>query len=221
MLFLYAVPFSFSYVSLSTGTGALILFGAVQATMLIAGVASGERPLPLQWTGIALAIGGLVYMVLPGVSAPSPTGSALMAVAGVAWGLYSLRGRGAEDPLAETGANFVRSVPLAVAVSVIALGDLHLTARGAALAVASGAAASGLGYVIWYAALRGLSATAAAIVQLSVPVLAALGGVVFMGETISRRLLIASALILGGVLLALTRRRARVGEASGSASLRP
>jgi drug/metabolite transporter (DMT)-like permease len=216
LLFLYAVPFSFSYVSLGAGTGALILFGAVQATMLIAGVVSGERPRPRQWTGLVLAIMGLVYMVLPGVSAPSPAGSALMGVAGVAWGLYSLRGRGADDPLAETGANFARSVPMALVVSVIALDGAHFTTRGATLAVASGALASGLGYVIWYAALRGLSATAAATVQLSVPVLAALGGVVFMGETVTGRLLVASVLILGGVLLALTRRQAGIGDRSSS-----
>ncbi len=203
MLFLYAVPFSFAYNSLATGTGALILFGAVQATMLIAALISGERPHALQWGGLLLAIGGLVYLLLPGVSAPSPSGSALMAVAGVAWGLYSLAGRGAADPLAETGANFLRTVPMVLAVSLLNLADMEVTQTGAVLAIASGALASGVGYAIWYAALGGLTATLAATVQLSVPVVAAAGGIVFMAETITMRLMIASALILGGVMLAL------------------
>lgn len=207
LLFLYAVPFSFAYDSLATGTGALILFGAVQATMLIAAVTSGERPGLLQWAGLATAVVGLVYLVLPGVSAPAPGGSALMAVAGIAWGFYSLRGRGVTDPLAETAGNFVRSVPMVAAVAIATIGDLHLSPHGALLAVTSGALASGLGYAIWYAALRGLTATVAATVQLSVPVLASAGGVIFMAEAITHRLLIASVLILGGVGLALLRPR--------------
>jgi len=202
-LFLYAVPFSFAYQSLATGTGALILFGAVQATMLIAAVLAGERPGVLQWVGLATALGGLVYLVLPGVSAPEPIGSALMAVAGVGWGVYSLRGRGASDPLAETAGNFVRTLPMVAVVSAAALSDVHITAPGAVLAVSSGAVASGVGYAIWYAALGGLTATIAATVQLSVPVLAAIGGVLFMAEAITARLLLASLLILGGVALAL------------------
>ncbi len=203
MLFLYAVPFSFAYNSLTAGTGALILFGAVQATMLIAALISGERPHALQWAGLLLAIGGLVYLLLPGISAPPAIGSALMAVAGVAWGLYSLAGRGAADPLAETGANFLRTVPMVLAVSLLSLADMEVTQTGALLAIASGALASGVGYVIWYAALGGLTATLAATVQLSVPVIAAAGGIVFMAETITMRLMIASVLILGGVMLAL------------------
>ena len=154
LLFLYAVPFSFAYDTLTTGTGALILFAAVQATMLVAGLAAGERPRLLQWTGLAAALGGLTYLVLPGVTAPSPTGSVLMAVAGIAWGLYSLHGRGAVDPLGENRDNFVRSIPMVAVVSLLSMGNLEMTPVGALLAVASGALASAAGYAIWYTALR-------------------------------------------------------------------
>jgi drug/metabolite transporter (DMT)-like permease len=223
LLFLYAVPFSFAYVNLSTGTGALILFGSVQATMLIAALASGEQPHPLQWVGLAVAVGGLVYLVLPGISAPSPLGSLLMAVAGIAWGLYSLVGRRVVDPLGQTRDNFVRSLPMAAVVSLAAAGDLRITLSGAALAVASGAVASGVGYAIWYTALGGLTATLAATVQLSVPIIAAAGGIVFMGETVTRRLLVASVLVLGGVALALGRSRTgrREGQTPVHCSARP
>jgi len=206
-LFLYAVPFSFAYESLSTGTGALILFGAVQATMLIAAVLSGERPGWLQWLGLLTALGGLVYLVLPGVSAPDALGSALMTVAGVGWGFYSLRGRFTTDPLGETAGNFARSLPMVALVSAASLGSVRVEPTGAMLAVTSGALASGVGYAIWYAALLGLTAASAATVQLSVPVLAAVGGVILMGEAVTPRLQIASLLILGGVALALLKRR--------------
>jgi drug/metabolite transporter (DMT)-like permease len=207
-LLVYAVPFSFAYESLATGTGALILFGSVQATMLIAAMMTGERPARLQWLGLLTAIGGLVYLMLPGVSAPDPLGFVLMAVAGVGWGLYSLRGRTAIDPLSETAGNFARSVPMVALVSAASLSAIQIESTGAALAVTSGALASGVGYAIWYAALPGLTATAAATVQLSVPVLAALAGVLFMAEAVTPRLVIASLLILGGVALALLKRRA-------------
>ena len=207
-LLVYAVPFSFAYESLATGTGALILFGSVQATMLIAAMMTGERPARLQWLGLLTAIGGLVYLMLPGVSAPDPLGFVLMAVAGVGWGSYSLQGRTAIDPLSETAGNFARSVPMVALVSAASLGAMRIESTGAALAVTSGALASGVGYAIWYAALPGLTATAAATVQLSVPVLAALAGVLFMAEAVTRRLVIASLLILGGVALALLKRRA-------------
>jgi drug/metabolite transporter (DMT)-like permease len=206
-LFLYAVPFSFAYESLAAGTGALILFGAVQATMLIAAVLSGERPSSLQWLGLLIALGGLVYLVLPGVSAPDPLGSALMTVAGISWGFYSLRGRAATDPLGETAGNFARSLPMVALVSAASLGVLRVETTGAILAVTSGALASGVGYAIWYAALPALTAARAATVQLSVPVLAAMGGVIFMAEAVTPRLGIASVLILGGVALALLKRR--------------
>jgi drug/metabolite transporter (DMT)-like permease len=201
------VPFSFAYDSLAAGTGALILFGAVQATMLIAALAAGERPVPLQWLGLIAAVGGLVYLVLPGVTAPSPLGSLLMAIAGVAWGLYSLSGRRAADPVGETRDNFVRSVPMVMLVSLASIAFLRVTPSGALLAIASGALASGVGYAIWYAALRGLTTTFAATVQLAVPVIAAAAGVMLLGETITLRLVISSVLILGGVALAIPRQR--------------
>lgn len=203
LLFLYAITFSFAYISLSAGTGALILFGSVQATMIIAALVSGERPHLLEWTGLLLAIGGLVYLVFPGLSAPSPTRSALMCAAGISWGFYTLRGRGASNPLTNTANNFILALPLAVIVSLIMLNSIHVSAKGALLASLSGAFASGVGYVIWYAALKGLTATRAATVQLTVPIIAAIGGVIFLSENITMRLVIAAVLILGGIGLAV------------------
>jgi drug/metabolite transporter (DMT)-like permease len=184
----------------------LILFGSVQATMLLFALGSGERPRPAEWAGLLLAVGGLVYLVFPGLAAPPPVSSAFMAAAGISWGLYSLGGRGARDPLADTTVNFVLALPLALVVNLIASGNAHISLKGVVLAVLSGALASGVGYVVWYAALRGLTATRAATVQLSVPVLAAVGGVIFMSEKISLRLVVAAAVILGGVALALSAR---------------
>ncbi len=206
MLFLYAVNFSFAYITLSAGTGALILFGVVQLTMFFAGLRGGEHFSGLSWVGLGLALAGLVYLVSPGVTAPEPTGAVLMAIAGFGWGIYSLRGRGVADPLRSTARNFLLAVPLGVVVSLVFAGHFHMQPQGAALAVASGAVASGLGYVIWYAALRGLSATSAATVQLSVPVIAAFGGVVLLSEAVTLRLLVASATILGGIAIVLTQR---------------
>jgi len=203
MLFLYAVSFSFAYLTLDAGTGALILFGAVQATMILAGFFEGHRPRALEWVGLIGAFGGLVYLVSPGVSAPAPLGSALMALAGAAWGIYSLRGRASTNPVAATTANFVRAVPFALVASLAVLPDFHITSRGAWLAIASGAVASGMGYVVWYAALTDLTTTRAAVVQLSVPVLAAVGGVLFLSEAVTYRLVISSIVILGGVALAI------------------
>jgi drug/metabolite transporter (DMT)-like permease len=205
-LFLYAIPFSFAYVWLPTGTGALILFGAVQVTMMLGALAGGERPRGRQWIGLVLAVAGLVYLVLPGLAAPPPAGAALMAVAGVAWGIYSLRGRGAVNPLGQNAGSFARSIPLALAVSVLAFRQFHLEARGVMLAIASGALASALGYVAWYSALRHLSATRASLVQLLVPVLAAAGGIVFLGEPLSLRLVLSAAIVLGGIAMALLAR---------------
>jgi predicted DCC family thiol-disulfide oxidoreductase YuxK/drug/metabolite transporter (DMT)-like permease len=221
LLFLYAVPFSFAYLSLGAGTGALILFGAVQATMILAALWSGERPAPPEWLGLLLAVVGLVYLVLPGITAPSLAGSGLMVLAGVAWGLYSLRGLFSVDPLAATTDNFVRSLPFALAVSLILVSRLSISAEGAWLAVASGAVTSGLGYVIWYAALRGLTFTRAATVQLAVPVLAALGGVLFLSERVTVRLVLAGLLILGGVGLSLAGRRDRSHALPSTLSLGP
>jgi drug/metabolite transporter (DMT)-like permease len=220
MLFLYAIAFSFAYVSLDAGIGALILFGAVQTTMLVAGFIEGHRPRAIEWLGLLTAFGGLVYLVSPGISAPAPVGSLLMAVAGIAWGLYSLRGRGAGDPLAATAANFVRALPFAVLVSLLALADLQLSASGVWLAVASGALASGLGYVIWYAALKGLTTTRAAVVQLAVPVVAAAGGVIFLAEVVTLRLVVASIVVLGGVAAAILGRGDGLRFGAGAPSRR-
>ena len=206
MLFAYVAFFSFAYLSLPAGTGALILFGAVQLTMLGAGLGSGERFGPVAWFGFVLAAGGLVYLMLPGIAAPPLLGAVLMAMAGVAWGVYSLRGRGVADPLAATGRNFTRAVPLALALSLVFVARAHADASGIALAVASGALTSGLGYVVWYAALARLSAMQAATVQLSVPLLAAFGGVLLLSEAITPRLAAASVAILGGIALVLSQK---------------
>jgi drug/metabolite transporter (DMT)-like permease len=206
MLCIYMAGFSFAYVSLSAGTGALILFSAVQLTMFAVAMRGGEHfPLP-SWLGLAIAVAGLVYLVSPGLTAPDPLGAVLMALAGVAWGVYSLRGRGAADPLESTANNFIGAVPMVIAVSLLFIRELRVSAAGLALAVTSGAATSGLGYVAWYAALRRLPRTRAATVQLSVPVIAALGGVVLLAEPVTLRLLLASAATLGGVWIVLAQR---------------
>lgn len=202
-LFAYAAAFSLAYVSLSTGMGALILFGTVQVTMMGAALNAGEKLRPAQWTGFALAIGGLIYLVLPGISAPDPLGALLMAVSGVAWGLYSIAGKGVSAPLAATAGNFLRTVPMALVASALAISRIHLHPSGVMLALVSGMITSGIGYVLWYKTLPKLTTTQASIVQLVVPVLAALGGVVFLSERVSIRLVTASALILGGVAFAV------------------
>ena len=192
-LYLYMVFFAFAYLSLSAGTGALILFGAVQLTMFTVALRSGEQFPMISWAGLVLAIAGLVYLVSPGLTAPDPLGAALMTIAGISWGAYSLVGRSAKDPVEATAHNFLYAVPLVVATSLVFIGDFAITATGAAYAVVSGAVASGVGYVIWYAALRGLTGTGAATVQLSVPVIAAIGGVILLSEAVTLRLVVASA----------------------------
>lgn len=214
MLFVYMAFFAFAYVSLSAGTGALILFGAVQLTMFAVALKGGEHFSSLSWVGLVLAIFGLVYLVAPGVTAPDPVGAMLMAVAGIAWGFYSLLGRDAADPLESTANNFIWSIPLVAATSLIFSGDLHLSYTGIALATLSGAVASGLGYVIWFVALRGLAATRAATVQLSVPVIAALGGAVFLSEAVSLRLAVACAATLSGIAMVLAQRTATDAQIS-------
>jgi drug/metabolite transporter (DMT)-like permease len=206
MLFVYVAFFSFAYLTLSAGTGALILFGAVQLTMFSVGLRSGEKFGSVAWLGLALAVAGLVYLVSPGIAAPPLVGAALMAIAGVAWGVYSLRGRGVADPLAATAGNFARAAPLGLLMSVLFITDARAYANeaGVALAIASGALTSGIGYVIWYAALSKLTAMRAATVQLSVPLIAAFGGVAFLSEAITPRLAAASATILGGIAMVLT-----------------
>ncbi|KON80296.1 DMT family transporter [Azoarcus sp. PA01] len=202
-LFAYAAAFSFAYVSLPTGVGALLLFAAVQATMILTGLVRGERLTMAQLAGLLLAFGGFIYLVLPGLSAPPLGGALLMVGAGIAWGVYSLRGRGTRDPLAATAGNFLRTVPMAIALAMLGVGSVNIQSAGVLYAVLSGALASGAGYVVWYAALRGLSATDAATVQLSVPVIAALGGVLLLGEVVTLRLVLASVAILGGVAIVL------------------
>jgi drug/metabolite transporter (DMT)-like permease len=203
MLFIYMVFFSFAYLSLSASTGTLLLFGAVQFTMFIAAMRDGERFTLLSWTGFFLASIGLIYLVLPGITSPDPLGATLMLIAGVAWGGYSLFGRSAADPLESNAINFIYSVPMAIIVTLLFVDDLHYTWIGLSLAAVSGAIASGIGYAIWYAALRGLTASRAATVQLSVPTIAAFGGIIFLSEPASLRLVVASALTLGGIAIVL------------------
>lgn len=206
-LFVYAAGFSFAYIALPTATGALILFGAVQATMIGYGLMQGERLNVRQSVGIMLAILGLLILFLPGLEAPPLLDSALMASAGIAWGLYSLRGRGAGDSTAATAGNFLRAVPLALVVSLLMWGSASWDISGAVYAIASGALASGVGYAIWYSVLPFLRATTAATVQLSVPAIAAMGGVAFLAEPVSLQLIAASAAILGGVAIFVISKR--------------
>jgi drug/metabolite transporter (DMT)-like permease len=200
-LFVYAAAFSFAYVGLSAGTGALLLFGAVQATMILWGFLKGERFDLIQIFGFMTALTGLVVLVFPGLSAPPLIGSMLMLGAGVAWGIYSLRGKVAGHAVAVTTGNFLRAVLLALALSVVLISRADVKPVGIAYAIISGAITSGLGYVIWYRALSGLKATTAGVVQLSVPVLAAAGGILFLGEPLTLRYLLASVAILGGIAL--------------------
>ena len=208
-LFGYMVFFSFAYLSLGAGTGALILFGSVQITMFAFALRAGEYFPTMSWMGLSIAIAGLVYLVSPGITAPNVVGSALMVVAGICWGVYSLRGREAADPLRATAANFLFCVPLVAVVSAMYAGNFSVRFSGGMLAIASGAVASGLGYAIWYAALAGLTASRAATVQLTVPVIAAIGGTVILSEELTLRLLVSSAATLGGVALVLAQRAKR------------
>lgn len=207
LLFLYAMTFSYAYINLDTGTGALILFGAVQITMICLSIIAGNKLLPTEWIGVIIAFAGFVYLVLPGVAAPSALGFLLMATAGIAWGVYTLKGRGSVNPLADTTYNFLRTMPLVIILVFFTFRDFHYTPYGVALAIVSGGVTSGLGYTIWYIALRNLTATQAAVAQLSVPVIAALGGIIFMAESITFRLSISSLLILGGIFLVVVGRR--------------
>jgi len=206
-LFAYAAGFSFAYLTLTAATGALLLFGAVQATMMGYALWRGERWKPVQVGGLGAAFAGLAGLLLPGASAPAPLGAALMIFAGISWGIYSLRGRGAGDATLVTAGNFVRAVPFAVAVSLAMAGRMSFDWMGIAFAVASGAVASGIGYAIWYTALPHLKAGTAATVQLSVPVIAAAGGVLLLGEPITMRLALCSAAILGGIAVVIAAKR--------------
>jgi drug/metabolite transporter (DMT)-like permease len=207
MLFTYAICFSFSYINIAAGTGALILFGTVQLTMILYGLIKNERPGLLVWSGIILAFAGLIYLLLPGVSAPPIFNAFLMVIAGIAWGIYSLAGKGVKNPLTSTAWNFIGTLPLVLITYLIFHSDSHLTQHGVVLAILSGALASALGYVIWYSALPYLSATHAATVQLTVPIIAAIGGVLLLSESMTLRLIIASFAVLGGVYLTIRKPR--------------
>lgn len=202
-LFIYAVALSFAYRSIATGAGALMLFGAVQATMLIAGFIAGERMRAVQIAGFVAAMIGLVILVSPGVEAPSVLDSILMLASGVAWGVYSMLGRGQPNPAAATAGNFLRAAPMAIVLSLVAFPWLHLDQRGVLYAVLSGALTSALGYVMWYRVLQHMRAMTASTVQLSAPVIASIGGVLLLGEIFTRDLMIATVLILGGIWMVL------------------
>ncbi|GGP18374.1 DMT family transporter [Silvimonas iriomotensis] len=206
-LFVYAAGFSYAYVNLPAAAGALILFGAVQISMIGYGLWRGERLAPVQWLGVLLAAAGVIGLMLPGLSAPPLFSSLLMIAAGVAWGVYSLRGRGAGDPAAVTAGNFLRATPVAVGCWIIVLQHTHFDTPGVLYALASGVITSGLGYALWYRVLPALAATSAAIVQLSVPAIAAVGAVLFLNEPLGLRLVLASVAILGGIVLVILNRR--------------
>jgi len=207
-LFLYAAAFSLAYLRIGAGVGALILFGAVQVTMLGWSVVRGNRPGAFQWLGIAVALGGLIYLTVPGASAPDPVGAVLMLAAGVAWGAYSLRGRQARDPLTTNADNFLWSLPFTIALSIALVRSFSVTAEGALLAAASGALASAGGYSLWYEVVPSLGATRAAVVQLAVPVLAGIGATALLGEQLTVRIGLAGVAILAGIALTLRPPRA-------------
>ncbi len=206
-LFAYAALFSLAYVQLEAGAGALLLFGAVQVTMIGRGLWRGERLAVWQWLGLALAIGGLTGLLLPGLTAPPPGPSMLMIAAGVAWGAYSLRGQSGGDPIRVTAGNFIRCLPFAAIFWLLMLDATQLDAPGVFYALTSGALASGLGYAIWYTALPALRASTAATLQLCVPLLVALAGVAWLGEPATLRLALAALAIVGGVALVVRFRR--------------
>jgi drug/metabolite transporter (DMT)-like permease len=206
-LFAYAGGFSYAYVLLPAATGALLLFGAVQVTMIGHGLWAGERLRRLQLVGLLVAAGGVVGLLLPGLSAPPLLGSLLMLGAGAAWGIYSLRGKGLGDPVGETAGNFLRAAPMAAVLSVVMSSRATWDLGGVGYAVLSGAVASGVGYSIWYSVLPTIRATTAATVQLSVPVIAALGGIIFLAEPLTLRLMVASVAVLGGIALVVRESR--------------
>lgn len=202
-LFSYAGAFSYAYLSLETGMGALILFSCVQGTMIGWSLYKGDRPSPFELMGMLIAFGAFIWMVSPGLTAPDPVAAGLMAISGIAWGSYSLRGKNAVDPLLATTGNFIRSVPFAGVLAVFAMAHLEFSPFGISMAIASGAISSAMGYALWYHVLKSLKSTQAAIVQLSVPVIAGFGGLIFLGEPMTQRFVIASVLILGGIAIAI------------------
>jgi len=206
-LFTYAILFSLAYLNLTAGTGALILFGSVQFTMILASLIRGERPRTLEWLGLAVALAGLIYLFYPGLSSPPAASSALMVAAGASWGLYTLRGKRSADPIGETAGNFLKSLPFGAAALLVFLPSLHLSAYGVLLAVISGAVTSGIRYAVWYTALRDLTTTRAAAVQLAVPIITTIIGIVFLSEIADLRLVISGILILGGIALTVFGKR--------------
>ena len=206
-LFVYAAAFSFAYLHLAAGTGALLLFGAVQATMIFWGLRKGERLRAIQVLGLIAAVTGLVVLVFPGLSAPPIVGSILMLSAGAAWGVYSLRGRVSGPAIEATAGNFIRAIPFAALITIGCLPWINFDPRGICYAIVSGAITSGLGYVIWYTALPGLNATGAATIQLSVPIIAATGGIILLSEPITLRYVLASIAVLGGIALVIVEKR--------------
>jgi drug/metabolite transporter (DMT)-like permease len=200
MLFIYAVNFSYGYISLDTGTGALILFGAVQITMIITSVISGNKLHSSEWLGLSIAFGGFTYLVIPSLTTPSLMGFMLMSMSGMAWAFYTLLGRKSKNALSDTAHNFLRTSPFLLALIIFGFNNAYITSTGFLLAVLSGAIASGIGYFVWYIALTTLSVTQAAAVQLLVPIIAAIGGVIFTSELISLRLIESTILVLGGIL---------------------
>ena len=203
MLFAYALLFSYAYVSIDTATGALILFGAVQITLVFVSFLKGSRLSLAELSGVALALSGFVYLVLPELQKPSLGGFIMMSIAGIAWAMYTVGGQGSSNALRDTTFNFLRTIPLVIVLLVVTLSSFSLTPYGVGLAIASGAITSGLGYAIWYAALPNLTTTQAAVIQLFVPVIAAFGGSVFANEAITLRLTIAAGLVLGGIMLVI------------------
>lgn len=200
-LFLYAVTFSYAYLSVDTGTGALILFGAVQITMILLTLISGTRLHISEWFGVMVAFAGFVYLTLPSISTPSVNGFIFMTVSGISWGIYTLIGRASENPLMDTTYNFLKTTPFVILLAAFTLQSMSLSLEGIVFALLSGGITSGVGYTIWYIALRGLSSTQAAVIQLSVPVIAAIGGVIFVSEAVTARLAISVAIVLGGILM--------------------
>ena len=206
MLFLYAAAFSYAYVSLETGIGALIIFGVVQIKMIASSLISGYRMNGIEWLGIFLALAGFLYLLVPGASAPSLSGFILMSLSGIGWGIYSLRGKNSKHPLVDTAYNFLRSLPFLILLLYFLAQESNYSTKGILLALLSGIVTSGIGYTIWYVALRGLNSIQASIVQLLVPVMAAIGGILFVGEIVSFRLMVSSLMILGGILLLIIKR---------------
>jgi len=206
LLFIYAITFSYAYIALDIATGALILFAAGQMTLILAALFLGSRLSLLEWLGLLLAFSGFIYLMLPSATTPSWGGFVLMSISGVAWGFYTLMGKGSIQPLADTTSNFMRSIPMVILLMLFSFEYTHLNAQGLLYAVLSGAIASGVGYTIWYMALEKLQTIHAAVVQLLVPVLAALGGMMLLSEPITIQFIISSMIILSGILLVILQR---------------